>query len=394
MSTMKEIHGFTFEAHQGPEGLETLWPSWTTLVESMPSPRFVHYPEWYRAYLMSLESEASRLWFIAAYRNRVLIGIFPMQFQHYRLKGLRPRVFGTIENDEMQSSDFVYQRTTETEKLLSAFTQWLRGQRAIRWDELRLKKVREDSAIAHSARAELPKATVVMLQDGCCYFQTQGSVEQATAAMSGSFRRNLRRLTKRAEQTAKLRVESYRNSEELEKAFEIFLDIEASGWKGDAGLSSAIRCRPAMLAFYRSVLREFSARNLCVINVLWHGEMPVAGQFCLQIGSTLNILKIGFSEAHSKIAPGNLLLERIIVQACADTRIDFVSLVNDPPWARTFKPLRIGVWSYCAPSWTVRGALVHLGLLAKRRIDARGNKRGKSDEADKLERETEVEAAV
>jgi CelD/BcsL family acetyltransferase involved in cellulose biosynthesis len=397
MSSMKEISGFTFEAHQGAAGFERLLPAWTALVDSMPTPRFVHYPEWYRAYMTSLESESSRLWFVAAYRNRALIAVFPMQFQDLRLKGLRPRVFGTIDNDEMQSSDFVYQRTTETEKLLSAFAQWLRSQRKIRWDELRLRKVREDSAIAHSARAELPKATVLLLHDGCSYFQTQGSVEQATASMSGSFRRNLRRLAKRAEQSAKLRVETYRSSEELEKGFQLFVEIEASGWKGDAGLSSAIRCRPAMLAFYRGVMREFSVRNACVINVLWHGDTPVAGQFCLQIGTTLNILKIGFSEAHAKIAPGNLLLERIIAKSCADNGIDFVSLVNDPSWARTFKPLRIGVWSYCAPNWTVRGGLVHLGLLAKRRIEARGNKRGgKPDEvgSDKLDTEAEAEAAV
>ena len=128
MSSMKEISGFTFEAHQGAAGFERLLPAWTALVDSMPTPRFVHYPEWYRAYMTSLESESSRLWFVAAYRNRALIAVFPMQFQDLRLKGLRPRVFGTIDNDEMQSSDFVYQRTTETEKLLSAFAQWLRSQ--------------------------------------------------------------------------------------------------------------------------------------------------------------------------------------------------------------------------------------------------------------------------
>jgi CelD/BcsL family acetyltransferase involved in cellulose biosynthesis len=376
MSDMKEIAGFTFEAFQGQQGLQRLTPSWTSLVESMPNPRFVHYPEWYRAYLTSLEAEASRLWFIAAYRQGALLGVFPMQFQDYQLKGIRPRVFGTIDNDEMQSSDFVFQRSLETEKLMSAFAQWLRTQRTIRWDELRLRKVREDSAIAHSTRARAPRATLMQRHDGCAYFETHGSFEQATAAMSGTFRRNLRRLAKRAEQTAPLRVETYRAREELASAFDRFIDIEASGWKGDAGLSSAIRCRPAMLSFYREVMREFSARDLCVINLLWHGESAVAGQFCLHIGSTLNILKIGFSEQHARFAPGNLLLERVIARSCADRRIDFVSLVNDPPWARNFKPLRIGVWSYCAPNWTARGAMVHLGVLAKRAIESRGNAGG------------------
>jgi CelD/BcsL family acetyltransferase involved in cellulose biosynthesis len=381
--------GFTFEAFQGSEGFERLSPHWTALVESMPNPRFVHYPEWYAAYLASLESDASRLWFIAAYRNGELIAVFPMSFQDFRFKGIRPRVFGTIDNDQMQSCDFVFQRTTETEKLLSAFAQWLRSQRAIRWDELRLRNVREDSAIAHSARAELPKGTLMLRHDGCSYFQTHADVELATEAMSGTFKRNLRRLAKRAEQTAPLRVESYRRTDELDKGFDVFIDIEASGWKGETGLSSAIRCRPEMLAFYREVLRQFSVRNVCVINVLWHGDTPVAGQFCLHIGSTLNILKIGFSEAHARFAPGNLLLERVIARSCADPRIDFVSLVNDPPCARNFKPLRIGVFSYCAPNWTPRGAMVHLGLIAKRAIENRGH--GAVD-GDKLH--VEAEAAL
>jgi hypothetical protein len=322
----------------------------------------------------SLEAEASLLWFIAAYRKGALVAVFPMRFQDYRFKGIRPRVFGTIEHDEMQATDFIFHRTAATEKLLSALAHWLRTQRVIRWDELRLRNLREDSAIAHSARAALPKATVAQRRVGCSYFVTHGTVEQATEAMSGTFKRNLRRLAKRAEQTAPLRVESYRRTEELDKAFDLFIDIEASGWKGEAGVSSAIRCRPPMLAFYREVLRQFSVRNVCVINVLWHGDTPVAGQFCLHLGSTLNILKIGFSDAHARFAPGNLLLERIIAQSCADPRVDFVSLVNDPQWAHNFKPLRFGVWSYCAPNWTARGAMVHLGLLAKRAFESRGSR--------------------
>jgi hypothetical protein len=45
--------------------------------------------------------------------------------------------------------------------------------------------------------------------------------------------------------------------------------------------------------------------------------------------------------------------------------------VNDPSWARSFKPLTVGVWSYCAPNWSANGLLAHFGLLIKRRWDAR-----------------------
>jgi hypothetical protein len=372
LADFKQRDGLVFEMYQGLEGLESLAPAWTALVESMPGARFVHFPEWYRAYLVSLESDPSRVWFIGAYRNQKLVGVFPLQFQKYVVKGMQPRVFGTIDDDEMQSCDFVYRRIAENEELLNAFTQWLRTQRTIRWDELRLRKVREDSAIAHSARARLPKATIMLCHDGSGYFQTSGNYDLATESMSGTFKRNLRRLARRAEETAPLRIQSYRSKEELPRAFETFVDIEASGWKGES--SSAIRCRPAMLAFYRAVVEQFSARDACVINVLWHGDRPVAGQFCLHIGATLNILKIGFSDEHASFAPGNLLLERTIRMACGERNVDIVSLVNNPSWARNFKPLTLGVWSYCAPNWSVRGAMIHFAVLAKRVLDARVRK--------------------
>jgi CelD/BcsL family acetyltransferase involved in cellulose biosynthesis len=363
-------HGVTFVVHQGLNGLQRLAPEWTQLVETLPGARFVHYPEWYRAYLSSLASDPARVWFIAAYRDQQLVAIFPLQFQSHRVSGLRPRVFGTIEDDQMQLSDFVFAQTAENEHLLYELTQWLRTQRTLRWDELRLRKVAEDSSIAHAFRARLPTATVALRHDGSSYFQTSGTYDQATRAMSGAFKRNLRRLARRAEQSAPLRFQSYRDPQDLAKAFETLINIEASGWKGNAGTASAICCRPAMLAFYRALVHEFGARDACVINVLWHGEQAVAGQFCLHIGSTFSILKIGFSDAHSHIAPGNLLLERTLQHACQDRGIEIVSLVNQPTWSKSFKPMTMGVWSYCAPNWNVQGCLVHLGLLGKRAWEA------------------------
>jgi CelD/BcsL family acetyltransferase involved in cellulose biosynthesis len=357
-----------FTAYQGSEGLERLAPDWTQLAHSLPAARFMHFPEWYRAYLHSLASDPSRVWFVAAYRGFHLVAVFPLHFQSLNIAGLQPRIFGTIEHDEMQLSDFVFEPNSQNEQLLHQMTDWLRSQRLIRWDELRLRKVPEDSLIGQAFRERLPAATLALCHDGSSYFDTRGSYEQATQAMSGSFRRNLRRLTKRAEQSAPLRFQSYRRPDELFAAFDKLVQIEASGWKGDEG--TAIGSRPQMHAFYRGLAQQFGSREACVINVLWHGEQAVAGQFCLHIGRTISILKVGFHAAHAGIAPGNLLLERTLKHACEDRRIDFVSLVNQPPWSHNFKPHTVGVWSYCAPNWNLQGWLLHLGLHGKRAWDA------------------------
>jgi len=371
------------------------------MAESLPAMRFMHLPQWYRAYLASRKSDPDLIWFIAAHRGPRLAAVFPLQFQKYhvsawrpRLLGtlddgqlhqvLRPRLLGTIDDGELQLSDFIFAQTHENRCLLHELTRWLRGQGLLAWDELRLRKVPEDSAIAFAVRACAPLATLTLRHDGSAYFETSGSYEHAVHAMSGTFKRNLRRLSRRAEESAPLRHQSYRHEGELAAAFDAFIEIEASGWKGSAGTSSAIRCQPSMLAFYRELVREFAPRSACVVNLLWHGDEPVAGQFCLQIGRTLNILKIGFSDAASGFAPGNLLLERTIRQACEDPDIDIVSLVNEPAWARNFKPLITGLWSYNAPNWSLRGVLVHMGLHVKRMRDERV-RRGQATPADRAD---------
>jgi hypothetical protein len=380
-------NGLVFEAYQGPQGLERLASEWSVLVESMPDARFNHFPEWYRAYLSSLEPNPARLWFMAARRGSTLAAVCPLHFQDFHFGGFRPRLLGTIEDHQMQLSDFVFAQSPENKGLLHSLTQWLRNQHDIRWDELRLRKVSAESSIAYAARAHLPSGTVALRYYASAYFRTEGTYEQATAAMSAKFKSNLRRRNRIARETAPLRHQVYRSRDDLGEGFRIFLDLEASGWKGEAGAASAIRCQQGMLAFYSALVRDFGARDACVINVLWHGDQPVAAQFCLQVGKTLNILKIGFSEPHSKFAPGLLMLERVILRACDDPGIDVVHLVNEPKWAAFFRPLMAGVWSYCAPNWSARGMLVHLALLAKRRREV-GNNVSPYDTAHSEERDT------
>jgi len=225
----------------------------------------------------------------------------------------------------------------------------------------------------------LPRGTVQLRHDGSAFFHTASTYQRATQAVTAKFKSNLRRRNRIAEQSAPLSHRTYRWGSELGEAFDVFLEIEASGWKGAA--SSAIRCQPALLSFYQALLREFAARDACIISLLWHGDRPIAGQFCLRIGRTLNILKVGFSEAHANFAPGILLLERMIQQSCDDPGIDVLHLVNEPEWSRSFRPLSTGVWSYCAPNWTARGILIHMCLLAKRTWEDRGHEESEGDTA-------------
>jgi CelD/BcsL family acetyltransferase involved in cellulose biosynthesis len=387
--TASEEEDLQFRAYQGSQGLEFLAPQWTALAESIPGAAFNHFPGWYRAHLLSQRCDPNSLWFIAAYRAQRLVAVFPLQFQSHRVKILRPRFLGTVDDDELQLSDFVFAQTASNANLLYLMTQWLRSQRQLRWDVLRLVKISENSSFAYAARARLPKATVATRYDGSAYFDTSGSYDQATQAMSNKFRSNLRRRARLAENSAPLRFQSCRRQDELDQGFKLFLEIEASGWKGGAGTSSAIQCNPGALAFYTALRHEFGAREEFVINLLWHGEQAIAAQLGLRIGTTLHILKVGYNDANALFAPGILLQERTIREACEDPGIDLLSMVNDPYWAKSFKPLTVGVWLYLVPNWTLQGLLAHLGILATRKWRGQSEE-AKSEEHDETQRTPEA----
>jgi len=337
------------------------------LVATIPKASFYHFPDWYRAYLKSHRCDPASVWFIAAYRNRdELVAIFPLQFQTRRVRFLRPRYLGTIDDDELQLADFVFSPSSSNEHLLRDLIGWLRTECALRWDILRLIKISGESSLAYAAHAGMPRAAISERYDASAYFETSRTYEHATRDVTSKFRSNLRRRTRIAESSANLRFLCYRDSNELHEAFDIFLDIEASGWKGSAGTSSAIRCRPAVLCFYTEMVRAFAARNECVVNLLWHGDQAIAGQIGLKICRTLHILKVGYRDINSTVAPGILLRDQVIRYSCNDPEIDTLSMVNDPHWATSFKPLKVDVLMYFAPNWNARGLIMHLAMLIRR----------------------------
>jgi len=78
----------------------------------------------------------------------------------------------------------------------------------------------------------------------------------AERAPTGKLRRNLRRLRKQMRDFGELRVDVIVNPEKLSDAYEYFLAVEASGWKGKGNQAPAISANPELQAFYQSNLKS------------------------------------------------------------------------------------------------------------------------------------------
>lgn len=190
-------------------------------------------------------------------------------------------------------------------------------------------------------------------------------------AVPGKLRRNLRRLRRRLESEGTLRVERVRSPDALPAAWERFLAVEASGWKGAGAAGTAIAVDTVLAGFYGALLAPRSPGLVPEIDLLWLDGDCVAAQLGLEVNGTLSLLKIGYDERHAAAAPGALLLEAVLAEAATDG-LERLSLVTSSAWAARWHPAERGLWHAVRYADTIGGrrrrALDRLRGFARERL--------------------------
>ena len=64
----------------------------------------------------------------------------------------------------------------------------------------------------------------------------------------------------------------------------------------------------------------------------------VAFEYDLCGGGRIECLKIGYDEAHSRLAPGNMLMEWLLQRLVTEGELQAVSLVTGLKWHQNWKP--------------------------------------------------------
>jgi len=349
----------------GRNGFEQLTIRWNQLISRLAHMRFYQHPDWYRALFDSALADPDEFLFLTVYDGPDLVGIFPFHIGNVCMLGTTIHTIGLCNHPHMVLADCVIDDSRECTRLIAELARWLHEARPVAWDVLLLDKIPQRSAFYHALCAEPVHPLVPNVTGSSAHVSTE-SEEAALGPVSGSFKRNLRRLAKRAEETAPLRYEVCHTLPELDLAFRQFLRVEASGWKGACGIGTAIAQDETLVSFYRELMQRFGARGQCIINRLIYGDEVVASQFGLLVGGALNILKIGYSEDHGWFAPGNLAMERTIRWCCARPDVYELSFVTCPSWSHLWKARQETVASFRIFNPSVKGLLLRTGLQTKR----------------------------
>ncbi|HEY5051984.1 MAG TPA: GNAT family N-acetyltransferase [Solirubrobacterales bacterium] len=145
--------------------------------------------------------------------------------------------------------------------------------------------------------------------------------------VKGKHRREHRRL-------AKLLAEELDGPLELvdrageRKAVETFLELEASGWKGQQG--TALTADPRHAEFFRETAGAFAARGALELLFLEAGGQVVAARCNLLGGGISFCFKVAYDERFQRFAPGRELELHLIDRFHEDSRLKSMDSCADP----------------------------------------------------------------
>lgn len=326
--------GVLFRAFSGLVGLAQVEEDWAAVLRQVEHPRFPHFFAWYSAWAHHFAEDPGAVRVFVAYSNGAPVAIFPLVSCAARIGGIPVTVLTLPANPHLLICDVLLGAVPARSRLLAEFVEHLRCQVEERWDVLVLPNLLEDSA-AWSALRAAPPSRVVSEDADPCEVLPIIPFEQRLARLSAGFRYDLRTGKKKLLQEPALEFVRARRPAEVSAALAEFLAVEGSGWKGVKG--SAIRCDERRVGFYRSVALAFAELGCAEINLLRTAGKTIAAQYCLAVGRTLYVLKLGYDEAYSKLAPGHVLLLHVLERSDAEHDFDTVNMLSNAEWFGRFR---------------------------------------------------------
>ncbi|UZE52124.1 GNAT family N-acetyltransferase [Rhodopseudomonas sp. P2A-2r] len=152
-----------------------------------------------------------------------------------------------------------------------------------------------------------------------CLDATRDADDLLRDALGTKKLKELRRLRNRLAEHGDVTFRVARTPADVSTELEVFLELEASGWKAKRG--TALRQDEGDAAFIRRATAALAAHDRCEIVILRAGATPVAGAIVLRHQDRAFYFKIGIDERFAKLSPGVQLTLDLTRHLCADPSI-------------------------------------------------------------------------
>ncbi|WP_196138865.1 GNAT family N-acetyltransferase [Aliikangiella sp. G2MR2-5] len=325
------------KSYFGTDGLMEIADSWQQLFESLRTPVYSQSPYWFQQYIQYLEkSPQSWVWF-CVYSKEKLIALLPLQERSLKLGGLNVKYLTFSSHSHFGLKSFIFGEDIDSSKVVRSFLKYIRSDR---WTFLDLHGVEKPGA---SYQSIVKQSAIIYIErdERVVDILLIGDMDGYLSSLSKSFRRNLKRVSRKIESKS-VEYEFNHQCALVKEAFSRFLLVEASGWKGLNGTRSAIGLHKNLTQFYHSLVSalRFNDESMVEINIMKIDGKDAAVQYAICIEKTVFLLKIGYDEFFSSFQPGNLLLLESI-HHFHKRGFEQIHLITDAKWHNSWRPGRI-----------------------------------------------------
>ena len=321
----ESVSAFTFTYFHGLAGLEALRPIWDHIFRGCRNSSFHNDWRWHfslQKYLIQ-----SDVCYVYVSKGEEAVAVLPLQLVVRRYGPIKRRILILPYHVAVDLSDILVVDTYRDVPFLGGAIEYLRSNPPCPWDMVQLTQFTERSCLVR--QVDLIGASRIPMGRSAYVASTSSDIfDQISKKQIKNVRRHLRNAETSFGGCTFAMAE---NEADVLAKYQVFLEVEASGWKGDEGTKSAILFRPDARTFYRETLKLFGKTGQAVVGLLAFGGQPVAAQIGLRTGRRLSLLKIGFDEKYRDYGPGSVALLMCMDAEKSGTRE--LSLVTCPPWS-------------------------------------------------------------
>jgi CelD/BcsL family acetyltransferase involved in cellulose biosynthesis len=237
-----------------------------------------------------------------------------------------------------------------------------------------LRDVALDGAVMKTFKRVLEsggmRARLLQSHARACLDATRDADELLRDALGPKKLKELRRQRHRLAEHGEVSFAAARTPDDVARALETFLTLEASGWKAQRG--TALTQDDGDASFIRRAVVGLAQHNQCEIAVLRAGDTPVAAAIVLRHRDRAFYFKLGVDERFAKLSPGVQLTLDLTRHLCADPAIAMVDSMAaaDHPMINPIWRGRLAIGDVLIPlgRYDPVVALIHAAMRLRQRI--------------------------
>ncbi|HEY2381695.1 MAG TPA: GNAT family N-acetyltransferase [Terriglobia bacterium] len=321
--------GLSVEVVRGLDRFNALAPEWDRLVERCGADRVFLSHNWFRTWWESF-GQGNELHVMMVRARGELAAVAPLMKTRATIYGLKLNAIQAIYNPHTPRYDFIAAGDPDP-----------RLYRAI-WNELAASGEPDAVILTHipknspticrmealgreagwlTGQWAAPPSPFIPLAEGYGAFFEQ---------LKNGAQYNLSKRYARLRRKGPVEVEIIRSPAEVDQALADGFRIEAAAWKGVEG--TAITSDPTVAEFYTRLARREAKLGRLRLAFLRFCGKRIAFNYLLRSGTKLYGVKIGYDPEYHMYSPGNMLLNLLLQQACAEGVEQYDFLGGDDEW--------------------------------------------------------------